>query len=320
MDSTKELLRKGIRRPHRAPSFLFDTLKWKTGIEAWGKRAPSVKVAEYRHKYTSYPHETTSIWEKEWDLLVILDACRPEWMRTVQDEYNFITDVDAIHSVGSHSDEWISNTFTDEYADEMADTVYITGNHYADGLADSDLKAFETAHDYGEWAYDSASPPANVITDLAVQTAREEDWGRCIVHYMQPHKPFLTREGERGEFSVKDWSLGYQPYHRHFDGELSLDDLHAEFTENLRYVLDELEILLENIDAPSTVLTSDHGQALGEAGLWDHTVGVKHPCMRRVPWVKTTATDEHLLDPKEYSITDYDEETVMENLEMLGYH
>ncbi|MDZ7730951.1 MAG: hypothetical protein U5K37_08630 [Natrialbaceae archaeon] len=61
------------------------------------------------------------------------------------------------------------------------------------------------------------------------------------------------------------------------------------------------------------------GQALGENGLWDHSIGVKHPSMRRIPWVETTATDKNTLDPKEYVEADYDEKTVNENLKALGY-
>lgn len=315
MQSIFSLFEKGVKNPHEILPFL----KWKTGVEPWGRRGPRIRAAELKYMLSSYAHQTTSIWDEDWDLLVVLDACRPEWLRKVQSEYNFISEVDTIHSVGSHSDEWISNTFNHEYADQMEDTIYITGNHYADGLENSNLATFETAHDYGGWAYDSASPPAHIITDLAVTTARETNWERCIVHYMQPHKPFLSREGERHEFSVKDWSLGYEPYRRYLDGKISMEDLHAGFISNLKYVLEEVELLLANVDASSTVLTSDHGQSLGEDGLWDHTAGVKHPSVRRVPWVETIATDKKTLDPDIYESAQYDEEVLKQNLQDLGY-
>lgn len=315
MTSPTELFRRGLSNPEEIPAYI----KRKFGVHPWGWRGPAVKTAELRYKYTNYPYQTTSIWDKDWDLLIVLDACRPEWMMAVEDDYRFINDVGTVYSVGSHSKEWISNTFGEQYSSELRDTIYITGNHYADGLGDSELAAFVTAHNYGSWAYDSASPPANVVTDLAVHTARNTDWERCIVHYMQPHKPFISRTGDRGEISVQKWSLAYRPYQKYLRGEITKEELINGFISNLEYVLDEVKLLLSNIDANTTVLTSDHGQALGESGLWDHTIGVKHPAMRQVPWVETTASDEGTLDPGEYTETDYNEKTVSENLQALGY-
>ncbi|WP_435102464.1 hypothetical protein [Halarchaeum sp. P4] len=315
MDTLIELIKKGVSNPYRIPGYI----KWKTGVDPWGKRGPIIKAREMRYKYANYPHQTTPIWEEEWDLLIILDACRPDWMKEIEEEYNFISDINTKHSVGSHSSEWISETFSDEYSQLLKDTLYVTGNHYASQIDESNLRKLVMAQDYGEWAYDSASPPANVVTDLAVQAARSTDWERCIVHYMQPHKPFIKRKESREEFLVKQDSLGYEPYIRHFNGEISEEELRLEFISNLKYVLEEVKLLLENIDAPKVVISSDHGQALGEDGLWDHTMRVKHPSMKQVPWIETSAVDEQTLSPDEYSLAEYDEETVKENLEMLGY-
>jgi hypothetical protein len=315
MVSSIELIQKGISNPTQ----IIPYLKRKTGLNPWGFRGPSIIAAESWYKYSQYSYPTTSIWDEDWDLLIVLDACRPEWMKSVKHNFKFINEINTIHSVGSHSQEWISNTFNEKYSSELEDTIYITGNHYADDLRDSELKKFETAHDYGSWAYDSASPPANVVTDLAVRTARNHPWERCIVHYMQPHKPFMIRTGDRDKISVKEWSLAYEPYHKYFKGDISKEELINGFISNLEYVLEEVEILLENIDASTAVLTSDHAQSLGENGLWDHTVGVKHPSMRRVPWVETTATDKNTLDPREYDAANYDEDTIKENLRDLGY-
>ncbi|MDR5657393.1 hypothetical protein RH831_09395 [Halodesulfurarchaeum sp. HSR-GB] len=315
----QELILKGVSRPHRIPPYLYNKLLIKLGVKQWGKKGPSVKLAELRHKHRDYPYSTTSIWDYDWDLLVVLDACRPEWMRAVKGEYDFINTIETIHSVGSHSEEWISNTFASEHSNQMAKSAYVTGNHYAEDLEHSALKEFKSAHDFGSWAYDSASPPANMITDLAIRTARQKEWSKLIVHYMQPHKPFLKRGNTREEYTVDKESLGHLLYHRYFNGELTVADLHAAFTDNLRYVLEEVKLLLENVHAPKTVITADHGQAFGEDGLYDHIPGVKHPSVREVPWVKTSAKDTESLYPREYEAADYDNKTVQENLKKLGY-
>lgn len=57
----------------------------------------------------------TNIFTKDWDLLIILDTCRPDALRELQDEYDFIQEVDEITSVGGSSPEWMVNTFTTVY-------------------------------------------------------------------------------------------------------------------------------------------------------------------------------------------------------------
>lgn len=44
----------------------------------------------------------TNVFTRDWDLLVILDACRVDAMREVAGEYEFIQKVDSIRSVGAH--------------------------------------------------------------------------------------------------------------------------------------------------------------------------------------------------------------------------
>jgi hypothetical protein len=83
--------------------------------------------------------------------------------------------------------------------------------------------------------------------------------------------------------------------------------------------LDEVEVLLNNIDAPKVVITADHGQALGERFLWDHRAGVQHASMRKVPWVETSAEDNQKLKPRKYEIVKRSEEDQQAQLRALGY-
>jgi len=38
----------------------------------------------------------TNIYERDWDALVVLDACRVDILREVADEYEFIDEVDSV--------------------------------------------------------------------------------------------------------------------------------------------------------------------------------------------------------------------------------
>jgi len=70
----------------------------------------------------------TPIYEREWDLLLVLDACRVDALREVAPEFEFIESVDDIWSVGSSSHEWLCKTFTREYLDDIQETAYVSTN------------------------------------------------------------------------------------------------------------------------------------------------------------------------------------------------
>lgn len=286
----------------------------------YGWRGLPLAISKMYHRRLVAGGPTTPIWESDWDLLIVLDACRAEWAETVADEFSFIESVNTINSVGSHSAEWIHKTFTEEYNDLLAETAYITANHHAKWMKPSNFKTFENLNEYCGVFKGIPAPPAHIVTDRAIQITRQTDWEHCIVHYMQPHKPFLKQTGDRTEVEVaNDWSLGYNMYKKHFAGELSKKEIENGFIRNLRYVLEEVGNLLENVDASKVVITSDHGNALGERFLWDHSRGVKHPSMRHVPWLETTAEDAETINPDDYHKTDYDEEKIKKSLKQLGY-
>ena len=43
------------------------------------------------------------------------------------------------------------------------------------------------------------------------------------------------------------------------------------------YVLNDIGILLDNLDAERVVITADHGEAFGEYGILGHKLGSLHP-------------------------------------------
>jgi hypothetical protein len=84
-------------------------------------------------------------------------------------------------------------------------------------------------------------------------------------------------------------------------------------------VADEIDILLNNLDASKVIITSDHGQALGEHFLWDHFIGVNHPSMKFVPWIECSAKDEKTLNPSKYKVAQFDNFNRQKRLKVLGY-
>lgn len=58
----------------------------------------------------------TQIFERDWDILIVLDTRRSDPLATVADEYDFLHDRSAVWSQESTSGEWVAHTFDRKYA------------------------------------------------------------------------------------------------------------------------------------------------------------------------------------------------------------
>lgn len=271
----------------------------------------------------------TPVWEYDWDVLVVLDACRVDLMRQVAGEYGFLGgpgNVDTVWSVGSKSNEWMARTFTAEYRDEVERSAYVTGNPYT-AKVDFEVEPAvldEVWRDAWSDEHDTVLP--RPLTDRAIATWRDRDVDRMIVHYMQPHVPFVEHPDLGSYGTPDDFGRGFGDVWALAGDEIPFDRIWPAYRDNLRFVLDDLPLLLSSVDA-DVVVSADHGNALGEFGLTGHGAEVLLPCVRRVPWVRTRATDTG-----EYQPERVDEEaaagtgddadvdsTVEDRLRQLGY-
>lgn len=283
----------------------------------WRWRAAPFLLSRVYYRQLADNIEGKSIWSEDWDLLVILDTCRPEWLRDLAPEYLWIESVDEWHSVASHSKEFVEKTFQNA-PPEIDDTAYITANPYAEPHHLDLFEYGENVLKYDGVEYVTPTPPAHVVTDRAVTAGREQDFERMIVHYMQPHHPFYRRGGERDDVELVTDESHPEFLRSRLNGFKATPEVYDSYYDNLRYVLDEVEVLRENFDAERAIITSDHGQALGEGFCYDHIVGMNHSEMRLVPWARFSAFDTGNLEPDGYT----DRATraaTEEQLESLGY-
>lgn len=314
-------IREHIREhPKRAPLYFVFTLY----LSVW-------------YAITSRRPSGRNVYESDWDLLVILDACRVDTLREVADEYDFIENVDSVWSVGSQSAEWMANTLTDSHREEIEGTTYISGNGFSGGILKrggrppanntipldisswstvnedalhSHIEVWETNHD---GTYGSVLP--GPMTDYTIEEGRNGDANRIITHYTQPHLPYIGAAYREGRSATDLENRGYELLE---EGHGSHEDVYDAYKETLRWVLDDVEELLENIDAEKVVITSDHGEAFGEWKAYGHPEGFPHPAVRKVPWVETTAKDEHTREP-DIEIDSSVKTDVEDHLRDLGY-
>ena len=295
-----------------------------------------------RHQYGK------NIYSESWDLLIILDACRVDALAEVKDEYEFLEDVSSIQSVGSTSKEWVERTFIGEYASEVSETTYITANGYShhleadrgdpldyavfsdsylkssidwerfikDSTVDtSDFERFISVFDLDGLPYSDHTRAEN-LTDVTIECGRTFSPNQCIVHYMQPHAPYIGRNKQDLAEHESD-PFGYLQRGGDYD------TVWNAYLDNLRYVLDHVGVLLSNYSADTVVITADHGDLFGEWGLYNHGPGILQPDLRTVPWIETTAEDTNTPEPRgEYEFADdpsVSDEELEQHLEALGY-
>lgn len=249
--------------------------------------------------------------ERKWDVLVILDACRYDLFTEVASDYEFVVDgeVGSIWSAGSTSDEWLQSNFSPDVTHD--NVAMISGNPFTDNLDSSGIDYLDEVW-RDSWDEDLHTIRPRPITERAVRYARDHDYKRLVIHYMQPHAPFLENPGLRPpEYEEDIWRSICRGY-------VNKSEVWEAYKTNLRRILDEISILRENIDANRLVISSDHGNATGEWGFYGHPGHLPLRCLRQVPWVVTTATDSRSLLPTKNSGSDVADD-VEGRLRDLGY-
>lgn len=317
--SVKRLLLKGLHNPQKVPPYVLRAMK-----------------RSLLDLYYDYDAKQTNVYERDWDLLLILDGCRVDTMQEVSKEYEFLPDsVPQITSVAGGSPKWLANTFTEEWREEIRETAYISANPHTrrvlgdkmDGLftevggPEDRLSEFEYFAPVWEthWDTDLETVPARAVTDQLIRYYRNEPARRTIVHYMQPHFPSVPDpigggmdiDNEAHWNSDDVWTLIQE-------GNVSVDDAYESYVENLRYVLDDVELVLSNIDADEVVITADHGNAFGEWREYSHGMSCVG-AVRNVPWIETSAHDTGNYTPSSEETSQKESSSVEEKLRALGY-
>lgn len=143
-----------------------------------------------------------------WDIMIIADAASYQISKTLYSEYEYMSSIDSIWSRGSYSPEWSQNTFIRDDTD-ASDIKYVNGNPLISanlrGKSESEMfpatedRDFEFINDSVEYV-DSSYPvwqncdghiSPNTISSKALDVIENHD-GRVIIHYMQPHAPFVN--------------------------------------------------------------------------------------------------------------------------------
>lgn len=264
----------------------------------------------------------TNIFDHDWDILIVLDACRYDLFEEFapkHDVYENFSEVSSIRSIASMTPIWLRRTF------ENAPTDIVNRTHYVSGAGQSErcLNGFNLHQIDHVWKYamdpETGQTKPEAITDAAIDAIRSSDAERVIVHYPDPHAPFLHCVGKYGSRGVERGDT-QNVWTGLKEGRFDEEEVWTDYGQNLLRILDEVEIIVQDVEG-SIVVTSDHGNAMGEWGVYGHPARVPIAAIRRVPWAETQGFGNYTykIKGKENMATDAAEPSLEEHLQALGY-
>ncbi len=299
----------------------------------------------------------------DWDFLIVLDACRFDFFSHYYNNF-FTGTLTKISSSGSCTREWFVNGFKEYFED----VIYVSANPYINSFhAESgfDIKKrffkldaknhFYKVIDVWSFGWDNklGTVHPETLTQIALSLRKQYPEKRLIIHYLQPHAPYISdkffsrgfpkpniHDGqiltglaktnpkitnifrnltfilEKVNFSLglgnlyifKLKELLFLPPIDPLDATLRLrgvNGLRRAYAENVKTVLSHIAYLASKLSG-NIIITSDHGEFLGENRRFGHPCGNYDPIVRKVPWFKITSVKRHL-GPKQilrYKIAD----------------
>ena len=252
--------------------------------------------------YETLPSQRTLIHHSNWDYLIILDACRADYFAAEYTKFLPSSYLSFAYSAGRDTFEFLKRVFPDYY-----DLIYVSGatpvnsfvkspiedpflkKYYGGYVPKEHFKRIVDAWNYG-WDDKLGTVPPKEVTRIATDIIKQHKEERIIIHYFQPHAPYIGEYKLLGYSGTEAGKLRGKPpdmkiWENVKKGLISIVELKKAYLSNLRLVLEEVKRLLNIIDSTKRVIiTSDHGELLGEDGRFGHQ-RIDHPKLRVIPWL-----------------------------------
>ncbi|MDY6768806.1 MAG: hypothetical protein SVW02_01730, partial [Candidatus Nanohaloarchaea archaeon] len=174
--------------------------------------------------------------------------------------------------------QWLARNFSGDHDD----IVYAAGNPFVSGLAnDGGFDLEEHVHHVehvwdADWDEDKRTTPPTAVNQAGLKLQKEFPDKRLILHYMQPHEPFIGDTNFQ-HLDVEGWERAKAMWWS--------DDIEQAYRDNLQVVLDAVEEVLPELEGEK-VITADHGELFGKYGLVRHPKEVFLEELCTVPWLE----------------------------------
>jgi len=298
---------------------------------------PRLAVAEVNRFYNQGPRFRSipanqdrgiDIINEDWDTLIILDACRFD---VFNDVFSDTTgELKKVESKASATGQFLRANFADR---ELHDTVYVTANPQlyrvqdgTDGAKPINVQFHDQIEVWKDnWHEEHGTVMPKEVTEAALDAAEKYPHKRHIIHFLQPHAPYVGTTG------IEELPTEYTSFWGAFrKGKInvSLETAKEAYRENVELALPHVSRLLSEIEG-KTVVTADHGELLGERDSpipirrFGHPAHTSHPKLIDVPWlVHERGSRPHIVSERpdrECGDRSVDSDLVSDRLQALGY-
>lgn len=221
----------------------------------------------------SSPTQHRVLEEIEWDVLVVLDACRLDSLRRVAR-----WPIREVESPASATPDWLDVAETNGV---LAGTRIVAANpHYR--THEFDLGEREVVDlSESEWDPEVGTVPPEPVLERADERRRATS-DPVVCHLMQPHAPYLVRvDGTWVNYFASEYTAGWTSPRTVYattllaSGTIDSEEARAAYEASVAAVWDAVRPYVGRWvgEGETVVVTSDHGEVFGElrnAGLYNH--------------------------------------------------
>ena len=207
----------------------------------------------------------------KWNYLIILDACRYDYLKSIW-IYNKVYKVKSPSSV---TYRWLEKVFPDKYpyyfysANPFINSLnigtwdYNANEHFIKVI---DLSKFGWDNNYG-----------TVLPETVYDYCQNAKL-KSIIWFLQPHYPYISFKSKISykEFISNKIVENFKSY--------SYNEIREGYIYNLKLVIPYILKLIKVLDKP-IMITSDHGELLGEYNKIGHYESLNVPELRDVPLI-----------------------------------
>jgi len=259
--------------------------------------------------------ETT--WLKEdWDILIFLDGCRYDTFKNEYQKYlNCNGNLKMAKTYCSGTTKWMKDTFIGK---DCSNIIYVNPMYSFDSFVPNHnfYKVISVWDSDWNKDYDTVMPEA--ITKRALQWIKKYPNKKYIVQYVQPCRPYIhpmfknidqilkpgNKKSDRARIirtllentglakiipNTVFWKVGAFFGYPIAKGEAYIkygrEGIIEAYTYSLREALKEVNKIIEHQKNKKIIITSDHGELLGEGGRYGHG-GLVNDLIMKVPWLE----------------------------------
>jgi len=225
------------------------------------------------------------IYSTYWDILIILDASRPDifeevclpiMLKNIDGEV-FYT---CVKSEGSCTVIWFSRTFRKP----LKDVVYISNNPLIkktspivviDSRPCRPIDIFANVVEVFTYSWRKICYTHHFDPVLLINTAKL--WTkisnyRLILHFVQPHAPYPF-SSKLAKYFSPDYVRGDHTFWTAVKkGEVKPSDIREAYIQNMKWICTLVTNFIRELDKKIIIVTSDHSEDFGELGI------INHPC------------------------------------------